>query len=49
MYFLTVVSQNRKRDKTTAVMAEYEKTEKGDLSTDYRYAKLRRILPFNCH
>jgi predicted MFS family arabinose efflux permease len=49
LYFLAVVSQNRNRNKTTVVMADYEKTEKGDLSPDYRYAKLRRILPFNCH
>jgi MFS family permease len=47
LYFMAVVSQNRNRDKTNVVMTDYEKTEKGDLSPDYRYVKLPRI-PLRC-
>ncbi|KAI9671550.1 MAG: hypothetical protein M1817_003602 [Caeruleum heppii] len=38
-YFLAVFAQNRSRDRspTDLGLTEYEKTEKGDLSPDYRY------------
>lgn len=38
LYFLACISQNRHRDTTHDVgMTEYEKTELGDMSPDYRY------------
>ena len=37
-YFVAIVVQNRNRDKTPDVgLTEYEKTELGDMSSDYRY------------
>lgn len=39
IYAFAVVTQNRKRDRmtTNVGLTEYEKTELGDLSPDYRY------------
>ena len=38
LYFLAVWGQNRNRNRIHDVgMTEWEKTEKGDLSPDYRY------------
>ena len=44
LYLVAVVSQNQNRDKTHVVMTDYEKTERGDLSPDYRYITLLHIL-----
>lgn len=38
VYFVSVVTQNRNRDRTHAVGAsDYDETEKGDMSPNYRY------------
>lgn len=38
LYFIACVTQNRNREKTHDVgLTDYEKTEMGDLSPDYRY------------
>ena len=39
IYFVSVLTQNRNRDRnpTDPRLTEYEKTEMGDLSPDYRY------------
>ena len=38
IYFFACVSQNRRREKSHDVgLTDYEKTELGDLSPDYRY------------
>jgi MFS family permease len=46
LYLAAVVSQNRNRNKTTVVMTDYEKTEKGDLSPDYRYVRCHGTLGY---
>ena len=39
MYFVSILMQNRSRDRAPRDLGlnEYEKTEKGDMSPDYRY------------
>jgi hypothetical protein len=38
IYFVSVVTQNRNRDRTHAVgVSDYDETEKGDMSPNYRY------------